>query len=199
MYSTLDRAADPLSIGAIPENLLREPIEFVFADHYRMRVLCEMLRRIAKDPMLESARDYARQVIDYVESDLPLHLADEERDLLPRLKQRSTRADDADALLNVVCGEHERDQALSAPFLPELRRFAEGGEVEDEREFRHAAAIFAETQLRHLAWEDAIILSLARKRLTDEDMRDIGRSMAARRGLQFPENDVESESPSLKS
>jgi hemerythrin-like domain-containing protein len=46
---------------------------------------------------------------------------------------------------------------------------------------------FSETQRRHVTWEDRVLLPLARQRLTPEDLAEIGRSMAARRGIAAPE------------
>jgi hemerythrin-like domain-containing protein len=43
-----------------------------------------------------------------------------------------------------------------------------------------------ETQRRHIVWENNIILPLARRRFSVEDMEEIGRDMAARRGLEYP-------------
>ncbi len=46
---------------------------------------------------------------------------------------------------------------------------------------------FAATQQRHLEWEDRVVLPLAQKRLSAEDLEQIGRNMAARRGLSYPD------------
>ena len=37
-------------IETIPENLFREPIDYLFTDHFRQRVVCNFLDEIAFDP-----------------------------------------------------------------------------------------------------------------------------------------------------
>ena len=37
-------------VEAIPENLFREPIDYLLADHYRQRIICKHLDHIALDP-----------------------------------------------------------------------------------------------------------------------------------------------------
>ena len=44
---------------------------------------------------------------------------------------------------------------------------------------------FAEAQRRHIAWENSLVLPLARKRLTAKDLETMGRNMAARRGIAY--------------
>ena len=53
--------------------------------------------------------------------------------------------------------------------------------------FVHEARTFGVLQRRHLAWENGTILPLARKRLNKHDLAELGRKMAARRGLSFPD------------
>jgi hemerythrin-like domain-containing protein len=45
---------------------------------------------------------------------------------------------------------------------------------------------FSENQRQHVTWEERVLLPLARQRLTPEDLEEIGRNMAARRGMTNP-------------
>lgn len=42
-----------------------------------------------------------------------------------------------------------------------------------------------EAQRRHLAWENGVVLPLAQKRLESGDLEEMGRNMAARRGMAY--------------
>ena len=42
---------------------------------------------------------------------------------------------------------------------------------------------FAESQRRHLTWEENVVLPLARERLTPEDLAEMGRNMVTRREI----------------
>ena len=174
-------------IEAIPENLFREPIDYLYADHFRQRVVCKFLDELAFDPVAPNAARLASIALAYIEQELPHHIADEEQDLFPRLRDRCTPADNAERILGLLSEEHRRDDDLCAAILEGLRVLAEGQEPSQCAAFVRAAAAFAETQRRHLAWEDDVLLPLARERLTAEDLGDMGRGMATRRGASYPD------------
>ena len=183
--SALSRLA-PEHIEAIPENLLREPIDYLYADHFRQRVICKLLDDIAYDPEAPEVARLATTVVDYLEQDLPRHVADEEQDLFPLLRDRCEPRDSIDSVLAQLSEEHAKDEGLCATLLAGLHSLASGETPGEEAVFLSAVASFAESQRRHIAWEERIILPLARKRLSDADLLAMGRNMAARRDLAFP-------------
>jgi hypothetical protein len=89
------------SIEPLPENLFREPVDCLYADHFRLRAICDQLERLALDEVRGSVCKVARACIDYLERDLPLHIADEE-DLLPLLRSRCGPGDDVDEAFAVL-------------------------------------------------------------------------------------------------
>ena len=173
-------------IEAIPENLFREPIDYLYADHFRQRVVCKFLDQIAFDPGAANVARLATLALEYLEQDLSHHIADEEQDLFPRLRTRCKPPDHIVSILTVLSEEHAKDAELSSGLLAGLRRLKEGRPLKQVSEFLQTAAAFAETQRRHIAWEEDVVLPLARKRLSANDLEEIGRGMAARRGLAFP-------------
>ncbi len=175
------------TIEAIPENLLREPIDYLSADHFRQKVACKFLDDIAFDLAGAEAPRLAAIVLAYMERELPKHIADEEEDLFPLLKQRCLATDNAGRMLSVLSEEHRQDHALCEEVLDGLRALADGEELSGGTAFMRAAAALAETQRRHLAWEDDVLLPLARERLTAADLRQMGLAMARRRGVPFPD------------
>jgi hemerythrin-like domain-containing protein len=173
-------------IEAIPENLFREPIDYLNADHFRQRIVCKFLDEIAFDPSAPNCTRLAATALAYLEQELPHHIADEEQDLFPRLRSRCSPADNVERILGMLSEEHRRDSDLCEAVLDGLHASSEGQEPSNSAAFLRAAAAFAETQRRHLAWEDEVILPLARQRLTNEDLADMGRSMAQRRDANYP-------------
>ena len=75
----------------------------------------------------ESAPAKAASILDYLENQLPLHLADEEEDLFPLLKQRSPSDDGMISVLNLLCIEHRHDVECGRSLIEALRRIARGG------------------------------------------------------------------------
>ncbi len=173
-------------LGPIPENLFREPVDFLCADHFRRRVICRFLDEIALDPDGPDVARLASVALDYIEHDYLLHVADEERDLFALLRKRCVPEDRLDTILSVLSEEHERDRELSLLLTAGLRSLAAGKPLQQSDEFAHLAPAFAEGQRRHLAWEEAVVFPLARVRLSQTDLDSIGRSMAARRGVAYP-------------
>ena len=78
------------------------------------------------------------------------------------------------------------DQRLDADLRRDLNCLICGQAFADPVRFLMTAFAFAETQRRHLAWENAVVVSRARKYLTKADQAELGRRMAKRRGLELP-------------
>ncbi len=173
-------------IEAIPENLFREPIDYLYADHFRQRVVCRYLDEIAQDHEAARVAEIAALVLDYLLRDLPRHSADEEQDLFPRLLARCKPEDDVERIVMLLSEEHVRDQEVGLALPAGLRSLIEGRPIPDLGVFLQAASTFAECQRRHLAWEEGVVFPLARKRLQPDDLAGLGQSMAARRGVTYP-------------
>lgn len=171
---------------AIPETLLREPLEFIYADHYRQRCLCTALDEMMARPDDPTVPECAEAVLAFVEHDMVLHIEDEEESLFPLLGKRALPEDRLEQVLGLLSEEHERDKALAASLCAGLKRVAAGTASPSWDAFWRAATAFSETQRRHLAWENAVVLPLARRRLSVADMVALGRAFAARRGVPYP-------------
>lgn len=173
----------------IPDNLLIEPIEYIFADHCRQRDMCKVLQSLAKQKTsAEAAVQSAELVLECLTHDLPLHIADEEKDLFPYLKKRAKPKDNVDNLLRLLSMEHERDHQLVTAVVAGLEKMPRGLSAEETSDFNTAAEVLAASHLSHLDWENAVVLDLARRRLTDDDQKAMAISMAARRSIELPKS-----------
>lgn len=179
--------APVIELERIPDNLLREPIEFIFADHFRQRSLCATLDGMIAEPKSPTIRKRARAALRYLQKELPFHIADEEQSLFPLLARRAQRDDALDNLLALLSEEHDRDRDMAKALMAALRQVITGRLSPTSGTFSSAALAFSETQRRHLSWENTMILPLARRLLTAEDMMTLGHEMAERRRITYPE------------
>lgn len=172
-------------IEAMPVDLLREPLVWFFAEHYRHRSVCKRLRDLAKSVAFDEGA--LREVLQFLDSDLPLHIIDEEDDLFPLLRRRCEADDQIEKVLGMLSGEHASDlhdasavKSLIASALKDRRGpagYAEAAQI---------IPPFCRSQERHIAVENAVVLPIARARLREADLCSLGRRLAARRGLPDP-------------
>lgn len=169
-------------IEDIPQDLMHEPLNWLFAEHFRHRQLCRAIDRLASGGAFDGAR--IRRVLDFLRHDLPLHVIDEEEDLFPLLRRRSQPGDELEKVLGVLSAEHKADVDKAAAVCGHLeealeRRRAPGHDLKA----RKALTEFAVQERRHVALENAVVLPIARLRLGEADLRTLSLRLAARRGI----------------
>ncbi len=169
--------------GAIDINRFRHPIEFLFKEHDRQRVICAALELLADACTADRAPENAALVLGYLEHEMPLHIADEEEDLFPLLTRRCAPEDEIEEFVALLSSEHETDEKHYLALLAPLRAIVNGLRPPDPVQFAADARAFAVLQRRHLGWENGTVLPLARLRLTAADRAELGRKMAERRSI----------------
>lgn len=157
--------------------LFGEPLEFLFADHFRQRVLCTVLDDMAADG--PGDREIRTAVLAFLKRDFGLHVLDEEEDLFPLLRRRAEPDDRIKDVLGELSAEHSKDKEDCDLICNRL----EAGSLtrRDKDLFRR----FASNERHHLVIENGIVLPLARARLNKGDLASLGMRMAARRGVVF--------------
>lgn len=167
-----DQGERPVSPG--------DPIEFLLAEHLNHRRMCNALERLAAATDFDAAR--ITGLLDFIRFDLTLHVIDEEEDVFPLLRVRCLPEDQIEAVLDRLTAEHAEDKSLSerardvlnACLIVRKPPFAiEGGAA--------ALITFAQHERSHLALENAVIIPLARRRLSQEDLETLGQRFIARR------------------
>ena len=169
--------------GAIDINRFRHPIEFLFEEHDRQRVICAAFELLAHDCTADRAPEIAALILNYLEHEMPLHIADEDEDLFPLLTRRCAPEDDFDEIVALLSSEHESDEKHCHALFAPLRAIVNGLRPPDPVQFVADARAFAILQRRHLGWENGTVLPLARRCLTATDRVEMGRKMAERRGI----------------
>ncbi|RAK66271.1 hemerythrin domain-containing protein [Phenylobacterium kunshanense] len=169
-------------IEDMPTELMTEPLDWFFAEHYRHRQFCRLVNEVALAHVFDGER--VSLLVNFLRYDLPLHIIDEEQDLFPLLRRRALPEDDVENVLGLLSAEHKADAIQAA----EVRRILEASLEQQtapgmEPAARKALQAFAAQELRHLALENAVVLPIARLRLTAKDLTGMSRRLAARRGL----------------
>lgn len=166
----------------MPTDLFATPLDWFFAEHYRHRQLCQLVDEVAAATVFDGER--ISRIVDFLRHDLPLHIIDEEEDLFPLLRRRCLPEDDLEPVLGMLSAEHRSDEDTARTVRTHLeasldRQVAPGLDPAKKR----AMTDFAAQERRHLGLENAVVLPIARLRLSAEDLAGLGRRLAARRGV----------------
>lgn len=172
-------------IDPIPDNLVREPIEYLFADHVRQRSLCRLLKSLAEGVDTTVEFGFA-DILAYLEREHSIHMADEAEELFPRLRARFKTDNELLALLKRLEAEHERDAVLGLQIADGLRELAGNPRPNLTDSLRTSIRAFVSGVTAHLLTEDANVLPLARSALDNAELEQMGRAMARRRGIDYP-------------
>jgi hypothetical protein len=178
---------DPTAKRPLTGERFLRPLEFVLAEHQRQCRVGDWLQGFVDDAEASLATVQATSLLGYLTEDLPAHTLDEELDLFPMLLRRCRPEDRVPEVLAQLSWEHKLDKDLVDFVVADLRRLADGFSLANPTRFLSNLPGFVETQRRHLEWENRVVLPLAQKRLSAEDLEQMGCNMAARRGLSYPD------------
>ncbi len=170
-----------LQLEPLPVSLLDQPLDFIFAEHFRQRCVIAALRRFIVDG--SATRAEADQVVAHCERDVVLHHQDEEADLFPAVRRRAVPSDNLGAILATLTEDHRLAGAMIETIVEALSARIADDPVKIKRGDREVMMAYARCEQRHLAIENGIVLVIARKRLTEGDQSAMSRSMKARRGV----------------
>ncbi|MDM7930650.1 hemerythrin domain-containing protein [Tabrizicola sp.] len=156
------------------------PLDVISEDHLRERQICAAIDGLAMAAFPD--RQAAQTVLRFLDGELNVHLRDEVEDLFPLLARRCTAEDSIESTI----GRIRSDQDEVIRLLPEVRAVLAGCLVSGPGlsvEDRALLTLFAGRVRRHLVAENAILIPIARARLTRSDLRVLAKRMQVRRGL----------------
>lgn len=177
---------DPRSVrpgpGAQPADLSRlgDPLDLIAEEHRLDREIFASLDAFAERGVI--ATEEAERVLSFLGEGLGTHLGDEHEDLFPLLRRRCVPEDEIDRILERLAREH----AEACDELPEVRRILDEAAASEGPLTPEASAMlaaFARHARRRLILETAIVLPIARLRLTEADRETLRLRMLRRRGL----------------
>lgn len=161
-----------------------DPLEMLRACHGRIEAQCVTLGRLVEHLSThggdEQAVVAARAILRYFDTAGKNHHQDEEQDLFPQLLL--THDETATSLISRLLLEHQGLEAAWQSLRPLLVAITEYNLVSlDSNIVEHFVGIYA----RHIEIENGTLLPLAATLLNTAQLRQIGLSMAARRGVSI--------------
>lgn len=170
-----------------------DPIGLLKSCHLRIEQRCALLSRIiehmAKHGADQQAKQACAQVLHYFNTSGPQHHADEEEDLFPALLRRAAPAQRRkfQALIDGLSSDHAKMTAAWAALRGNLEAIQSGATAELDAQLVDR---FQTLYLAHIQYEEAQAFASAATCLSAEDLERIGRNMAARRNVIFPDGDA---------
>ena len=162
-----------------------QPLDVLLACHGRIEKQCVTLQKLlAHLPQHGSdaqAQQAARALLNYFDTAAVHHHDDEERNLFPLLE----RAGQGEwcVVIELLTGEHDDLAQLWRALRPPLQAIANGEAV--ALNDKHARRFIALNR-SHIAFENERVLPMAREILSTANLQSLGRAMAARRGVAYP-------------
>lgn len=162
-----------------------DPLGMLVACHGRIERQLDTLQRLAahlpEHGADKDAQAAARAILRYFDNAAPNHHADEEASVFPRLLARRPAARDLVATLEAE--HHGAFDANWKRLRPLLAAIAAGTrDVLPPDLVREVRAAYES----HIAAENGTLVPLCAEALTQDDLAQIGREMAARRSVAWP-------------
>lgn len=152
----------------------------VLGCHHRIRRFLGVAERLTATPRPgpDEARDAAGRVADYFEQALPLHAADEDETIAPRLRGRDP---ELDAILDRMHAEHGTHEPAVDALVRACREIETTGRLDPDR-LRPRVRAVEEMLLPHLELEERHLLP-ALAGLEPETSAEMIEEIRARRAL----------------
>lgn len=171
-----------LLVEARRDGFIRNPIDvLVWGHQYHLRI-CDTLEHIADNLLDGVDRASCENAIKALRHDLLIHHRDENHGLFPILRRRSRRGDNVDGILDQLLMEHAADESYAIEVTECLSHLAAGAQPNNPNMIGYMLRGFFESYRRHLNWECKLVLPLARRRLGEEDVTELGQKMLNHRG-----------------
>lgn len=158
--------------------LLEDPLDFIREDHMNMRVICGTMEKLSRSPAPDPA-EIAR-LRHFLRHEIQPLIRDEDEELRALLLIRCPVEDEIEPTLERLKAEHDTLGAMCPGLEAVLESLLAGNRPATEGEAT-LLRDFADRLRRHLIVENAIVLPIARARLTEDDLAQLRRAMTGRR------------------
>lgn len=166
--------------GRVPLSATDCPLAIFAEAHFLQRQNCADMETLGATS--GPRPELAAAVLENLCQDLPQHLADEEQGLFPLLRARAEPEDQIDKLIARLQADHAASEDAFFALADALERMV-GGALPDQAD-RALLRGSAAARRRHLILENAVLLRLARARLSDADRAGLLAQMRARRSAR---------------
>lgn len=154
------------------------PLDYVAAHSKRVAAMCDLLEAIA-DELPKKAKPFWQEVTRLCTTVIPQHYDAVTRLLVPVLLRRTEGELDCEAVLLRMQADYT-DERARLPELTELLTDAFG--ADDARlsadALGYALRSFFEAMRRQIRWETEVLLPLASRHLTPEDLEELAQGLS---------------------
>lgn len=182
----------PITLGSRPEHGFDQPLGLLSDCHRRIERFLGILKSVIAQAdgraLNEQERRAVETALEYFRTAAPRHTADEEQSLFPLL--RASETPEAKGAMRIVHAlEHEHTAANVAHAEVEFwyRRWLDLGPLAPPqiRKLAQVLQVLHELYQRHIEIEEREIFPLAGKVLAGQQLAQLGKEMAQRRGLRL--------------
>ncbi|MBS0239903.1 MAG: hemerythrin domain-containing protein [Proteobacteria bacterium] len=146
------------------------PLEIIEEEHALQLELCDLLESIADDLPAKFDTAFAVIAISILKGSVKSHTKFEEDALFPLLRERLSPNDTVVQALACLSQEHERDEDIADELVEALKDALQSRVPQNPETLGYILRGYFESQRRHIAWEDSVVLPAARQALTVEDL-----------------------------
>lgn len=150
-----------------------DPLRILREEHALQSELCDLLEAIADGLPQHFDSSLALVSVSILETGMPSHMRLEEEALFPLLRRRVSGDHPLHQALECLESEHDRDGASLIEIVDGLKTAISDGEVRNADMLGYMLRGFFESQRRHIAWEEAVLMPVAESVLTAEDLRQM--------------------------
>lgn len=147
-----------------------DPLRILREEHALQNELCDLLEAIADGLPHQFDRSLAQVSVSLLETGMPGHMRLEEEALFPMLRRRIPIDHQLHSALACLEHEHDRDGAALVEIIDGLRSAIDAGSVTNPDMLGYMLRGFFDSQRRHIAWEEAVVLPAAETILSPEDL-----------------------------
>lgn len=182
-----------ITIGGRADHGFDEPLGLLSDCHRRIEWFLGALLHVSREeegrPLSAIGRRALEQAVGYFDTAGPRHTADEEEDLFPRL--RASQSGEAAAVMAVVDrleDDHRQVEAGHATVKRLVTTWLEEDRLgaTEWRALVETLESLQRTYQAHIAVEDHQVFPAASRILSEAEIEEVGRAMAARRGVGYP-------------
>lgn len=157
-----------------------DPISAFEVDHVLKLGLCDVLESIADALPHTADASLATIAARILRNGLPEHVALEEEHLFPMLRRRNAGDQACQKVLLQLEHEHGSDETFAHEIADELDQIAAAHAPKNAEMLGYMLRGFFVSLRRHIRWENATVLPLARRTLTEADLMELRDAIAAR-------------------
>lgn len=163
----------------VPEDSSRHILDWLSSEHEQQEELCLILEEIADalpGPVDRLRAKYSRNAL---RTDIPRYIAIQERYLFPLMRRRAKTKDNIDALIQRITIANSADEGLCYDTADQLEAAIATGRPKKPDMLAYMLRGLFEGRRRHIEWEHAVMIPLARKRLKTDDLRPLSAAYIA--------------------